>query len=517
MSKVLLLILDGYGLAEDPSVSAIAAAKKPYLDSLFARFPHATLEASGRAVGLPEGQMGNSEVGHMNLGAGRVVYQDITRIDRDVEEGRLFENDVLLGAARQAKAAGKRLHLIGLVSDGGVHAHVRHLDALLELAAREGLGESDVVLHAFTDGRDTDPEGGAGYLARVQQSMARLGAGHVGSVVGRYFAMDRDHRWERTEKAYRLLVEGVGAEAEDPVAALEASYAAGTTDEFVEPVRIVTPDGERDDRVQNGDSVVFFNFRSDRGRQLTSAFTEDGFDGFRRTPLADLHFVTLTPYSAEFDVPVAFPKQDLTDTLGEVVARAGKTQLRAAETEKYPHVTFFFNGGREVQFTGEDRVMEPSPKVPTYDLQPEMSAPELARRVTEQIETEQPDLIVLNFANPDMVGHTGVFEAAVKAIETVDRCAEQVVEAARAQGYTVEIIADHGNADKMKNPDGSPNTAHTTALVPHLILRDGFDGPIREGKLGDVAPTILRFMGLDAPEAMTGTPLVDLELEQNDA
>ena len=510
MSKVLLLILDGYGIATDPSVSAIAAARTPYLDALFARFPHATLEASGRAVGLPTGQMGNSEVGHMNLGAGRVVYQDITRIDRDVEEGHLFQNDVLVGAARQAKAAGKKLHLLGLVSDGGVHAHVRHLDALLELAAREGLGEADVVLHAFTDGRDTDPEGGAGYLAGVEAAMERTGAGHVGSVVGRYFAMDRDLRWERTEKAYRLLVDGTGTQAESAVGALEASYAAGVTDEFVEPVRIVGPDGERDDRIQNGDSVLFFNFRSDRGRQLTRAFTEEGFDGFHRVPLADLHFVTLTPYAAEFDVPVAFPKENLTDTLGEVVARAGRTQLRAAETEKYPHVTFFFNGGREVQFEGEGRVMEPSPKVATYDLQPEMSAPELARRVVEQIETEAPDLIVLNFANPDMVGHTGVFEAAVRAIETVDRCTEQVVEAARKAGYTVEIIADHGNADKMKNPDGSPNTAHTTALVPHLILRDGFAGPIRDGKLGDVAPTILRLMGLEAPPAMTGTPLVDI-------
>ena len=510
MSNVLLLILDGYGIADDPSVSAIAAAKKPYLDSLFARFPHATLEASGRAVGLPAGQMGNSEVGHMNLGAGRVVYQDITRIDKDVEEGHLFDNQVLVAAAQRAKAAGKRLHLVGLVSDGGVHSHVRHIDALLALAAREGLGEADVVLHAFTDGRDTDPEGGARYVAGVEAAMARTGAGHVGSVIGRYFAMDRDLRWERTEKAYRLLVDGTGTNATSAVEALEASYAAGVTDEFAEPVRIVSPAGERDDRVQNGDTVLFFNFRSDRGRQLTRAFTEPGFDGFRRTPLADLQFVTLTPYAAEFDVPVAFPKDNLTDTLGEVVSRAGRTQLRAAETEKYPHVTFFFNGGREVQFEGESRVMEPSPKVATYDLQPEMSAPALARRVVEKIETERPNLIVLNFANPDMVGHTGVFEAAVKAVETVDRCAEQVVEAARKAGYTVEIIADHGNADKMRNPDGSPNTAHTTALVPHLIIRDGFDGPIRDGKLGDVAPTVLRLMGLEAPPAMTGLPLVDL-------
>ena len=501
----LLLILDGYGIAEDPSVSAIDAAETPFLDGLFARAPHSTLEASGRAVGLPAGQMGNSEVGHTNLGAGRVVDQDITRIDKAVEDGSLAENAALRAAVQHAQATGGRLHLMGLVSTGGVHSHLAHLAALLRLAAKEGLKPDEVVVHAFTDGRDTDPEAGAGYVRDVQAAIEDAGVGVVGSVVGRYWAMDRDQRWERTEKAYRLLTQGAGERYDDPAAYLEASYAAGTTDEFVEPGVLGTGEGTR---IADGDAVVFFNFRSDRGRQLTQAFTDPAFSGFGRgAPLA-LHYVTMTPYSAAFSVPVAFEKTDLTDTLGEVISRAGLTQLRAAETEKYPHVTFFFNGGREVQYDGEERVLVPSPKVPTYDLQPQMSAPELAARVAEAIRERAPDLVVLNFANPDMVGHTGVFEAAVAAVEAVDEAARVVVEAAEAAGYTVEVIADHGNADKMRNPDGSPNTAHTTALVPHLILRPGFDGPIRPGKLGDVAPTILKLMGLEAPAAMSGEALV---------
>ena len=502
--KHLLLILDGYGIAEDPSVSAIAAARTPFLDALFARAPHSTLEASGRAVGLPAGQMGNSEVGHTNLGAGRVVDQDITRIDKAVEDGSIFENAALRAAVQHAQATGGRLHLMGLVSTGGVHSHLAHLAALLRLAATEGLDADRVVVHAFTDGRDTDPEAGAGYVRDVQAAIREAGVGVVGSVVGRYWAMDRDQRWERTEKAYRLLTEGEGAPYDDPAAYLEASYAAGTTDEFVEPGVWAGADT----RVRDGDAVVFFNFRSDRGRQLTQAFTDPAFSGFGRgAPLA-LHYVTMTPYSAAFSVPVAFEKGDLADTLGEVVSRAGLTQLRAAETEKYPHVTFFFNGGREVQYDGEERILVPSPKVATYDLQPEMSAPELARRVAEAIRERVPDLAVVNFANPDMVGHTGVFEAAVAAVEAVDAAARVVVEAAEAAGYTVQVIADHGNADKMRNADGSPNTAHTTALVPHLILRPGFDGPIRPGTLGDVAPTILALMGVEKPAAMTGESLV---------
>ncbi|PAP78047.1 2,3-bisphosphoglycerate-independent phosphoglycerate mutase [Rubrivirga marina] len=501
----ILIILDGYGIAEDPSVSAIDAAEKPFLDAFFAATPGSTLEASGRAVGLPAGQMGNSEVGHLNLGAGRVVYQDITRIDKAIEEGALAENAVLRAAVQHAQANESTLHLMGLVSTGGVHSHLAHLAALLDLAAKEGLDR--VVVHAFTDGRDTGPEAGAGYVRDVQAAIEAAGVGVVGSVVGRYWAMDRDHRWERTEKAYRLLTEGEGTSYDDPAAYLQQSYADGTTDEFVEPG--VLGDGVGT-RVGDGDAVVFFNFRSDRGRQLTHAFTDADFDGFERGPRLDLHYVTMTPYSAAFDVPVVFEKANLDDTLGEVVARAGLTQLRAAETEKYPHVTFFFNGGREVQYDGESRVLVPSPKVATYDLQPEMSAPELAQRVAAAIREEAPNLVVLNFANPDMVGHTGVFEAAVQAVEAVDEAARVVIEAAREKGYSIEVIADHGNADRMRNPDGTPHTAHTTVPVPHHIEAPGFDGPVRPGKLGDVAPTILALMGLEAPDAMTGTPLVDV-------
>jgi 2,3-bisphosphoglycerate-independent phosphoglycerate mutase len=508
VNRHILIILDGYGIAEDPSVSAIDAARKPFLDSLFARYPHGTLEASGRAVGLPAGLMGNSEVGHMNLGAGRVVDQEITRIDKSIEGADFYHNPALRAAVQQVGATGRTLHLMGLVSDGGVHSSLDHLLALLDMAAREGLGPAHVVLHAFTDGRDTDPEGGAGYVRRVQARMSELGVGRVATVVGRYWAMDRDRRWERTRLAYDALVHGTGKPYDDPAAYLEESYAAGVTDEFVEPgVLSSAPET----RIADGDSVVFFNFRADRARQLVRALTEPGFEGFDRGGRPpDVHLVTFSPYHADFVFPVAFHKQDLTDTLGEVISQAGLTQLRAAETEKYPHVTFFFNGGREIQFAGEDRILVPSPKVATYDLQPEMSAPELATQVAAFIRERTPDLVVLNFANPDMVGHTGVFDAAVAAIEAVDAATQVVVEAALEKGYTVEIIADHGNADRMRNPDGSPHTAHTTALVPHLIIREGFGGPVRHGKLGDIAPTILALMGVGAPAAMTGTVLVDV-------
>ncbi len=509
-NRHLLLILDGFGIAEDPSVSAIDAAEKPYLDSLFARYPHSTLQASGLAVGLPEGQMGNSEVGHMNLGAGRVVYQEITRIDKDIAEGGFFENAVMREAVAHVMANESRLHLMGLFSDGGVHSHLRHLYPILDLAKREGL--DDVIVHAFTDGRDTDPKGGADYVRQFQQQAAEIGIGRIGTIVGRYYAMDRDNHWQRTKAAYCLLTAACTSDFasdvfDDPVAALEASYAQGITDEFVEPTRIAGSPP-----IADGDAVVFFNFRSDRARQIVRALTDLTFDHFDRgtpgnRPL-DLHLVQFTPYDADFKLPIAFPKVNLTDTLGEIVARAGRSQLRAAETEKYPHVTYFFSGGREEPFDGEDRILVPSPKVATYDLQPEMSVAELARQVAERLHDAKPDLVILNFANPDMVGHTGVFKAAVKAVAAADAAAKVVVAAAQEEGYTVEIIADHGNADKMKNSDGSPNTAHTTALVPHLILRDGFDGPIRPGKLGDIAPTILTLMGVDVPEAMTGDVLV---------
>ncbi|MEM1056108.1 MAG: 2,3-bisphosphoglycerate-independent phosphoglycerate mutase [Bacteroidota bacterium] len=500
--KHLLVILDGYGIAEDPSVSAIDAASPPFLDELFATHPHSTLEASGRAVGLPHGLMGNSEVGHTNLGAGRIVDQAITRIDKAIEDGSFFANGVLTGAMRHANEHGTRVHLFGLVSDGGVHSSLEHLLALVDLAKREGLVGDSLVLHAFTDGRDTDPKGGTGYLETVQAAMDSAGVGVIGSVIGRYWVMDRDQRWERTEKAYRALTDGSRAiVTDDPLAALQASYDTGTTDEFVEP--IVT---EGAPRISDGDAILFFNFRADRARQITRAFIEEDFEGFERIP-PEVRYATFTPYHKDFDVPVAFPKQDLTETLGEVVSRAGRTQLRAAETEKYPHVTFFFNGGREVQFEGESRILEPSPKVATYDLQPEMSAPQLARRVAEAIREQAPNLVVLNFANPDMVGHTGVFEAAVRAVEAVDAAAKEVILAAQEGGYSIEVIADHGNADKMRNPDGSPHTAHTTVPVPHLVIAPGVT-EVREGVLGDIAPTILHLLGIEQPEAMTGTPLV---------
>ncbi|MDX1547244.1 MAG: 2,3-bisphosphoglycerate-independent phosphoglycerate mutase, partial [Rhodothermales bacterium] len=462
------------------------------------------------AVGLPEGQMGNSEVGHMNLGAGRVVYQEITRIDLAIEDGSFFENDALRAAARHAKEHGTKLHLLGLFSDGGVHSHLRHLYALLELAARAGLSREQVCVHAFTDGRDTDPQGGAGYAEDFREKAEAIGAGRIVSIVGRYFAMDRDHRWPRTKKAYDLLTRGEGAVFDEPAEALRASYDEGTTDEFVEPRRIDYGDGTNT-RLDDGDAVVFFNFRADRARQLTRALTVDDFDGFERSARPDLFYVTLSPYDDDFDAPVAFEKVNLEETLGAVIAERGGRQLRIAETEKYPHVTYFFSGGREDPFEGEDRILVPSPQVATYDLQPEMSAPEVAAQCANALAEETYHFVCLNFANPDMVGHTGDFDAAVKAIEAVDAAAKQVVEAALAHGYSVNVIADHGNADKMKNPDGSPHTAHTTALVPHLIIKDGFDGPIQDGKLGDIAPTILALLGESIPEEMTGDVLVQLQ------
>lgn len=503
----ILIILDGYGIAEDPSVSAIDHAQQPFLDHLFATYPHATLQASGRAVGLPEGQMGNSEVGHMNLGAGRVVYQDITRIDVAIEEGDFFAVEPLIQAVRHAKTYGTKLHLLGLFSDGGVHSHLNHLYALLELAQREGLSREQVCVHAFTDGRDTDPQGGIDYARQFQAKADAIGVGRIVSIVGRYFAMDRDHRWERTEKAYRLLTEGTGDVFTDPITAFEASYANGVTDEFIEPRRIDEGNGVNT-RVGDGDAVIFFNFRADRARQLTRAFTQDDFNGFERARQLDLIYVTFTRYEKGFDLPVAFDKLDLKQTLGEIISERGGQQLRIAETEKYAHVTYFFSGGRETPFEGEERILVPSPKVATYDLKPEMSAAEIAAKCAAALAEERYNFVCLNFANPDMVGHTGDFVAAVKAIEAVDAATKVVVEAALAHGYSVNIIADHGNADKMKNPDGSPHTAHTTALVPHLIIKEGFESPIQDGKLGDIAPTILTLLGEPVPEAMTGDVLV---------
>ena len=449
--------------------------------------------------------MGNSEVGHMNLGAGRVVYQEITRIDKAIEDGDFFENQTLLAAVRHAAERGSRLHLFGLFSDGGVHASLHHVYALLRLAAGEGLTGDRVCVHAFTDGRDTDPNGGLGYVRDFEKKAQEIGAGRIASVTGRYYAMDRDQRWERIARAYNLLVHGQGEVFPDAATALEAHYERGITDEFVEPSWI---QGASLQTVQQGDAVIFYNFRGDRARQMTRAFTDARFAGFEREPVSDLCFTLFSPYDETFDLPVAFPKMHLQQTLGETIAARGGRQLRIAETEKYAHVTYFFSGGREEAFEGEDRILVPSPKVATYDLEPEMSAAEIARRAADALAKETYNFVCLNFANPDMVGHTGDFEAAVRAVEAVDAAARVVVEAAIAHGYSASVIADHGNADRMRNPDGSPHTAHTTALVPHLIVRQGLEGPIRDGKLGDIAPTILALLDEPIPEEMTGDVLV---------
>ncbi len=512
--KHILVILDGYGIAIDKSVSAIDAADKPFLDSLFVKYPHARLEASGFAVGLPEGQMGNSEVGHMNLGAGRVVYQEITRIDRAIEDGDFGRNAVFVEAAQRVRATQGALHCMGLFSDGGVHSSLDHVYAILELCAEQGLTGDQVQVHAFTDGRDTDPHGAVEYIKEFERRTKEIGVGRMASVVGRYHAMDRDNRWKRTQLAYELLVDGLGGRFPTAEAGIESNYKSGITDEFIKPFVVIEKGEARDQnrgRIRDGDSIVFFNFRADRARQMTHVFVDQDFDKFERFVWPRVHYVTMTPYDARvFNLPVAFPKENLSDTLGSVIEANRMAQLRAAETEKYPHVTYFFSGGNEKPFRGEERILVPSPKVATYDLKPEMSAPQLARKVAAALQKEDYALVVLNFANPDMVGHTGVFEAAVAAVEAVDESTRVVVDAALENGYTVEIIADHGNADKMRNPDGSPNTAHSTAPVPHLIIKDGFDGPISDGKLGDIAPTILRILGLAIPEAMTGDVLIDL-------
>ena len=502
--NTLLMILDGWGIGTDPAVSAIAQADTPFMDKLLREQPHSTLRTDGAYVGLPEGQMGNSEVGHMNIGAGRIVYQNLVRIDRAIEAGELAQNEVLRDALRVAKS-GKRLHLMGLVSDGGVHAHLRHLQALCRIAHESGLPE--FFVHAFTDGRDTSPTGGISYLRDLQATLDETG-GTLASITGRYYAMDRDERWERIQKAYAALTQGAGTRTDDPLAALQESYEAGVTDEFVEPIIQINEQNEPVATIQPGDVVLCFNFRTDRCRQLTQALVRESFPEHDMEPL-DLHYVTMTRYDAAFrDIPVLFDEIELTNTLGEVLEKAGKTQVRIAETEKYPHVTFFFSGGREMPFTGEKRLLCPSPKVATYDLQPEMSAFDIRDAILREWETETPNFICLNFANPDMVGHTGVMEAAIQACQTVDRCAEAVVNRAVEKGYAVLIIADHGNADCMKTPEGKPHTAHTTNLVPCVLVNAPYKN-ISAGKLGDIAPTILKLMDIPIPSEMEGAALLE--------
>ena len=504
--KVALLILDGLGYGKDDNSNAVKAAHTPFLDELLATYPNSKLEASGEAVGLPEGQMGNSEVGHMNLGAGRVVYQELGRINKAAKDGEFNSNTVIQDAFAYAKTNEKKVHFIGLLSDGGVHAHINHLKALCDAAKNANLNEDQVFIHAFTDGRDTDPNGGIGYITELQNHLTNS-RGKIASLVGRYYAMDRDNRWERVKEAYDLLTKGVGTATTAPLAAIQQSYADGITDEFIKPIVVVKEDGTALATIESGDVVICFNFRTDRGREITIALTQESFPQYDMSPL-DLYYITLTSYDDTFKrVQVVFQKENLSNTLGEALSSQSLTQVRIAETEKYPHVTFFFSGGREQEFTGERRLLIPSPKVATYDLQPEMSAEGITQAICKDITENQPDFICLNFANPDMVGHTGVFSAVVKAVETVDACTKKVVETGLEHGYSFIIIADHGNSEFMVNEDGSPNTAHTTNLVPCILIDKDFK-QIQDGKLGDIAPTVLRLLGAQIPAEMTGNVLV---------
>ncbi|TYP95598.1 phosphoglycerate mutase [Fodinibius salinus] len=500
--KALLVILDGFGLAKNKDVSAIDRAHTPFIDSLFSNYPHSALSASGRDVGLPDGQFGNSEVGHLNIGAGRIVPQELTRINDAIEDGRFFENEALSAAFDKAKQHG-RIHLMGLFSDGGVHSHNNHLFALLQFA--KSMGIEDTFVHAFTDGRDTSPHDGLEYIKQFEKKAKQIGTGKIASIVGRYYAMDRDHRWDRTKMAYDLLVHGKGQSFDNPRAALRASYDGGVTDEFVTPKII---DQSPDSRIQKGDVVIFYNIRGDRARQLTQAFTEQEFNDFEVQKDLSLDYTTFTAYDSTFkNVEVAYPPLELNNTLGEVVSNHYLKQLRIAETEKYPHVTYFFNGGDEQPFTGEQRIIIPSPKVATYDLQPEMSAPEVTDALCAQLMTEKNHLCILNFANSDMVGHTGDMQAAIQAVETIDGQLKKVMETATDHNYKVLIIADHGNADCMINKDGSPHTAHTSAKVPAIIAGEYRAKTLQDGILADVAPTLLKMINIDQPEEMTGSAL----------
>jgi 2,3-bisphosphoglycerate-independent phosphoglycerate mutase len=508
---LVLIVRDGWGVRdEDPASArrhgnAVLLAQLPVLDHVLATYPHALLDASGEAVGLPAGQMGNSEVGHQNLGAGRVTYQDFMRISVAIRDGSFFRNPVLLKVMGEVKRTGARLHLIGLLSDGGVHSHISHLEALLEMAEHQGLTAGQVVVHAILDGRDTPPRSGAGYLDQLEAAIQRIGVGRIGTVIGRYYSMDRDNRWERTDRAYQAYVQGSGARATSAADAIAHSYAADVTDEFVEPTVIVDSAGQPLGVVRDGDAIVFFNFRPDRARQITRAFVHAAPDGSGE-PKVDVHYVCLTQYDATFRCPVAYPPDTVDCPLGEVVADAGLRQLRIAETEKYAHVTYFFNGGREEPFAGEDRELVPSPKVATYDLKPSMSAVE----VTDELLRRLPyDFVVLNYANADMVGHTGVLPATISALEVVDTCIGRVIERVRELGGTTLITADHGNAEQMIDDDGGPFTAHTTNRV-HLILVDDDrrTATLRDGIFADVAPTILALLGLPKPTEMTGHSLL---------
>lgn len=502
--KVVLLILDGWGYGKNDKSDAAYAANTPFFDSMLLKYPNSKLEASGEAVGLPVGQMGNSEVGHMNLGAGRVVYQELGRINKAISDRTLQQNEILLDAFNYAKINKKSVHFIGLVSNGGVHAHIEHLKALCDAAGEQGL--ENVFIHAFLDGRDTDPNSGLGFIHDLEDHL-KSSTGKIASLIGRYYAMDRDKRWERVKLAYDLMTKGIGRPITDPQQAIRESYAEGVTDEFIKPLVVTNSIGAPVATIQADDVVICFNYRTDRGREITSALSQQDYPDFQMHKLP-LKYVTMTTYDESFTgVKVIFTKDDLSETLGEVLERNQKNQIRIAETEKYPHVTFFFSGGREQEFENERRIMVPSPKVATYDLQPEMSAAGITEAICKELETGWPDFVCLNFANPDMVGHTGVFEAVVKAVETADACTQQVVTTGLANGYSFIILADHGNSEFMINDDGSVNTAHTTNLVP-CILIDKDINHLKDGKLGDVAPTILKLMDIEKPVVMTGDSLI---------
>jgi 2,3-bisphosphoglycerate-independent phosphoglycerate mutase len=504
--KSILVIMDGWGLGAAFESDAIQHAHVPFVSSLYHLYPNSTLTTCGEMVGLPEGQMGNSEVGHLNLGAGRIVYQELQRINVSIRSGDFAKNPQLLASIQYAKDNGKKLHLLGLVSDGGVHSHINHIKAIADVCKANDL--QHFFVHAFTDGRDTDPKSGEGFIRELEEYLSAT-TGKIASITGRYYAMDRDKRWERVKLAYDALVHGKGSHFTSATEAIAAAYAENITDEFIKPAIITDANDIPLATIQDGDAVICFNFRTDRCREITEVLSQQAIPEHGMLPL-NLHYTTMTEYDSTFrNVHVIFRNDNLTHTLGEILASHGKKQIRIAETEKYPHVTFFFSGGREVPFEGESRIMAASPKVATYDLQPEMSAFELTDKIIPEIEKQSADFICLNYANADMVGHTGIWEAAIKAAETVDTCVKRVVEAALENGYTVFLTADHGNADYMKNEDGSPNTAHTLNPVPFFIIDKEWIGKLKPGKLGDIAPTILHFMNIPIPAEMTGEVLAN--------
>jgi 2,3-bisphosphoglycerate-independent phosphoglycerate mutase len=504
MNKALLIILDGWGIGNKSTSDVIAQAKTPYIDKLMKQYPTSQLLACGEDVGLPEGQMGNSEVGHLNIGAGRVVYQDLVKINKDIRDNTISKNKTLVDAYSYAKDNDKSVHFIGLIGPGGVHAMSHHLFKLCDITKDFGLEK--VYIHTLTDGRDTDPKSGLGYMKEVVNHL-KTSNGKIASLIGRYYTMDRDKRWERVKEGYDLMVSGKGTPYSDVIKAIEDSYAEGLTDEFIKPVVIIGTDGKPLATIQEGDVVICFNYRTDRLRQITTALTQKDMPEFGMKTIP-LYYITMATYDESFKgIRVIFDKQNVEKTMGEVVSKAGLKRIRIAETEKYAHVTFFFNGGREQEFDGEKRLLVPSPKVATYDLKPEMSAPEVAQKITDEINNQSADFICLNFANGDMVGHTGIYSAIIKAVETVDKCVELVVDAAKTNGYTVMIMADHGNADFAVNDDGSPNTAHSLNPVPCILVSDKYK-KINNGILADVAPTLLTIMGLEVPEEMTGKILV---------